>query len=154
MTALFLLWVAFNGRLTVEVALLGLCLCALMAALLNRAMGYSVKRELKILARMPEIMRYFALLTWEVIKSSLAVARVILSKDAAITSQLKFFTPDLSANFARALLGNSITLTPGTITVQLKNGRYCVHTIRDEFIADIENSALTKGAARLEARLK
>lgn len=154
MIVLFLLWIVFNGRLGLDVLLLGIALCLLFSVLLNRAMGYSVKTELRYIARLPEILRYVGVLTWEVIKSGIAVSRIILLKDAKICSQLTFFTPDLTTTGGRVALGNSITLTPGTITVQLKNGRYCVHTIRDEYIDGIETSSLEKGVKRLEAKLK
>jgi len=52
------------------------------------------------------------------------------------------------------LLANSITLTPGTITVQLKNGRYCVHTIKDEFVEGMIDSPLTVEVEKLEAKYK
>ena len=152
MIALFLLWIVFNGRFGWDVLAVGAAICLLMAVLLKKAMGYSPRKELLFLARLPDVTRYLGVLLREVVLSNFAMAKLILSPDARIQGQLKFFTPNLKTGYGRTALANSITLTPGTITVQLKNGRYCVHTLRDEFVEDIEHSAFTREAERLEAR--
>ena len=152
MLALFLLWICFNGRVTWDVAAVGLALCVFMGVLLKFALGYSPRKEFLVITRIPAMLRYIGILLVEVVKSNIAVMKLILSPYARLQSQLTFFTPDLETTYARVLLADSITLTPGTITVQLKNGRFCVHTIRDEFIADMEHSTFAMEAARLEAK--
>lgn len=152
MIALFLLWIVFNGRFGWDMIAVGVVICLLMAFLLKKALGYSPRKELLFLSRLPDVFRYLGVLVREVVLSNLAMAKLILSPDARLQGQLIFFTPELKTNYGRTVLANSITLTPGTITVQLKNGRYCVHTLRDEFVEDIEHSVFAREAERLEAR--
>lgn len=152
MLALFLLWICFNGRIGWDVIAVGLVLCLLMGILLRHAVGYSPRKELITITRLPAIFRYIGVLLREIAKSNIAVIKLILSPYARLQSQLVFFTPDLKTTYGRVVLANSITITPGTITLQLRDGRYCVHTIRDEFVEDIEHSAFAIEAARLEAK--
>lgn len=152
MLALFLLWICFNGRLGWDVIAIGAALCVLMGLLLSHAVGYTPRKELKVLANIPAIFRYIGVLLSEIVKSNIAMMKLILSPYARLQSQLVFFNTDVKSTYGRVILANSITITPGTITVQLKDGRYCVHTVRDEFVEDIEHSAFATEAARLEAK--
>jgi multicomponent Na+:H+ antiporter subunit E len=152
MLALFLLWICFNGRIGWDVIAVGLVLCVLMGFLLRHAVGYSPRKELLTIARLPAIFRYMGVLLREIVSANMAVIKLILSPYARLQGQLVFFTPELKSTYARVVLANSITITPGTITVQLRDGRFCVHTIRDEFVEDMEHSAFAMEAARLEAK--
>jgi multicomponent Na+:H+ antiporter subunit E len=152
MIALFLIWLFFNSRLAWDVVGVGIAICVLVGVLLKNALDYSFKKELKFIFRLPHLLRYIAVLIKEVIAANWAMVKVILNPWSRLEGQLYFFTPDMKSEYARVLLGNSITLTPGTITVQLKNGRYCIHTIKDEFVDGIEKSALTKEVQRLEEK--
>lgn len=154
MIALFLIWLFFNSRLAWDVAAVGLAICALVGILLKNALDYSFIKELKLIIRLPHFIRYIFVLIKEVVKSNFAVIRVILNPWHRLEGQLYFFTPEIKSEHARVVLGNSITLTPGTVTVQLKNGRYCVHTIKNDFIEGIEESSLTKEVQRLEEKFK
>jgi len=152
MLGLFLIWVIFNGRISWDVVVVGLGVCAFMGVFLRHAVGYSVRKEIFFLSRVPAIIRYLAILMGEMVKSNFAMIKLILSPYARLQGQMVFFTPKLKETAVRAALANSITLTPGTITVQMRDGRYCVHTVSDSFVEDIENSVLAKEAERLEAK--
>lgn len=152
MLSLFLLWISFNGRLAWDVVIVGAVVCLFVGVLLKFAVNYSPKTEIMVIARIPEIIRYIKQVLIEIVKANIAVSKLILSPYLRLQGQLVFFTPDLKTNNVRALLANSITITPGTITVQLRDGRFCVHTIRDEFVEDIENSVMVEKARSLEAK--
>lgn len=153
MTALFLLWIFFNARLTWDVIMVGLFICLLVGILLRAAIDYSPRKELRFLMRLPAIARYLAVLFKEIVMANWQMVKIIVNPFSRIEGQLTFFTAkDLKTPYGRSLLGNSITITPGTITVQLKNGRYCVHGLRADFVDGIEDSTLAREAARLEAK--
>jgi len=155
MIALFLIWICFNARVSWDVILVGLAICLLTGILLKNAEDYSPKKELRFLLRLPALIRYLWILMKEMVMANVAMVKVILNPFARLEGQLYFFTPDkIKSEYARVLLANSITLTPGTITVQLKNGRYCVHTIKDEFVEGMIDSPLTVEVEKLEAKYK
>ena len=62
------------------------------------------------------------------------------------------FKTNLRTTFARVLLANSITLTPGTITVSLEDDIYTVHCLDKELAKDIDSSIFVKLLERIERK--
>jgi multicomponent Na+:H+ antiporter subunit E len=72
---------------------------------------------------------YFFVFMFELIKSNLDVARIVLSPSLPINPGIVEVKTVLKSKMARVLLSNSITLTPGTITVDIKDDTLSVHWI-------------------------
>jgi multicomponent Na+:H+ antiporter subunit E len=66
---------------------------------------------------------------FELIKSNLDVARIVLSPSLPINPGIVEVKTVLKSKMARVLLSNSITLTPGTITVDIKDDTLYIHWI-------------------------
>ncbi len=126
---LFLFWLLLNGKLTVEVVGLGLVIVALMAALEWSLFHYGPAQELRVLRKVPVFCAYLPVLVWEILKAGLVVGRDILFRRYRLTPTLVTFRTDLKTDFGRFLLANSITLTPGTITVQVEGNQLTVHCL-------------------------
>ena len=62
------------------------------------------------------------------------------------------FRTDLQTTFARVLLANSITLTPGTITVSLEDDLYTVHCLDKQLAQGIDSSVFVKLLERIERK--
>jgi multicomponent Na+:H+ antiporter subunit E len=73
--------------------------------------------------------RYIVWLIWKVIKANIEVAILILHPKLPIRPRLLAFRTTLKHPVAKALVANSITLTPGTVTVDLRGDRYLVHAL-------------------------
>ena len=76
---LFGFWVLLNGQWTTEIAVVGLIVSAALYAFIVTFMGYSPRKELSILKRVPRIAGYFVYLVGEVFKSAWATIRLIWS---------------------------------------------------------------------------
>ena len=126
---LFLFWLLLNGKLTAEVVGLGLVIVALMAALEWSLFHYGPAQELRVLRKVPVFCAYLPVLVWEILKAGLVVGRDILFRRYRLTPTLVTFCTDLTTDFGRFLLANSITLTPGTITVQVEGNQLTVHCL-------------------------
>lgn len=61
------------------------------------------------------------------------------------------FTSDLKSGLARVILANSITLTPGTITVGLEGSDFYVHCLDREFAKGMESSVFVELLRKMEA---
>jgi multicomponent Na+:H+ antiporter subunit E len=61
-----------------------------------------------------------------------------------------YFDADLKSELAKVMLANSITLTPGTITVSVEDNHYCVHCLDRELGAGIENSVFVELLEKIE----
>lgn len=136
----FSLWVIFNGRLTVEIALFGIFISAFMYYFIYKFMDYSPKTDLKILKNLFRGLQYIIVLVTEIIKANFQVMHLILSPKLTVEPEIVFFKTILKKDSLRVTLANSITLTPGTITVTLEEDEYCVHCLDKELAKGIESS--------------
>ncbi len=149
--ALYFLWIAFNARLTVPVVIVGAAVAVLMFGFCCRYMGYSLKSEKKVIIKLFYGIEYIVLLIVETIKANVEVTRFVFSRKTEIQPQLVFFKTRLKHDAARVVLANSITLTPGTITVAEDEGTFCVHCLNHHFGEGIENTAFERRLLRMEA---
>ena len=76
--------------------------------------------------------RYLFWLIFEIGKADWAVTKVILSNDRGDDQRLLYVGSEQRCDFAKMLYANSITITPGTITVETEPGRFIVHALNEE----------------------
>lgn len=149
---LFAIWIVLNARITVEICIIGLLVAGIGYAFACFCLGWSPKRDLRLARMSGLIVAYICVLVVEIIKSSLRVVTIILNSHDPIKQSLVTFETDLESSFARAILANSITLTPGTITVSVDGSCYTVHCLDRSMIDGIQESTFVHLLRRLEAK--
>ena len=88
------------------------------------------------------MLMYLPWLTGRILKSGMHVCRLILSPALPISPQFIQHTTKLRSDGELVVLGNSITLTPGTITVEVAPGKLVVHAIDDASATDLNDGVL------------
>lgn len=146
----FLLWVIFNGQLTLEIAAFGIVISAAMYIFLCKFMNYSFRKDIVILKEAPYVVQYLFVLLWEIIKANMATIRFIMAKKNKNHPVLVSFQTNLRTRTAKTILANSITLTPGTITVSLEENRYVIHCLDQSFSEGLNESSFVRLLARME----
>lgn len=146
----FLLWVMFNGQLTLEIAIFGLVIAAAMYFFVCKFMDYSIRKDIVIIKEIGYILQYIGLLLWEIVKANMATIRFIMSIKHKNEPVLVSFKTTLKTQTAKSLLANSITLTPGTITVSLEEDEYVVHCLDKSFSEGLEDSSFVKLLTKME----
>ena len=149
--AFFVLWIIFNGRITLEIVLIGLFLCSLLFAFCCKFMGYSIKRDIRLLKRVPLAFQYCLILIIEILKANRQVLYFITTPRYQVEPQLIHFRSNLKTQMGRVILANSITLTPGTITVRLEGNEFYVHCLDKDFADGIEDSIFVELLEKMEA---
>ena len=149
--AFLLLWIIFNGRITIEILVIGTILSAALFAFCCRFLGYSMRQYIRMFRLLPLVFRYLLVLLTEIVKANGQVLFFILSPRYEAEPQLIHFTSGLRTEFARVILANSITLTPGTITVSLEGNDFYVHCLDKEFAEGIDSSAFVELLQKMEA---
>lgn len=86
---------------------------------------------------------YLLWLLWQIVQSGLYVAYLVMHPLLPISPCLVRFRSSQPNVQARVILGNSITLTPGTITVEIEGNKFLVHALTREaadglFTGDME----------------
>lgn len=146
----FLAWVVFNGRLTLEIALFGIAVAGAVFAFVCRFMDYSLKQELRFYRLFPAFVRYLYYLLKEIILANLTVTRLMLSRKEELEPVLVHVRADLKSETARVILANSITLTPGTITVSLTDDKLLVHCLDKSLSEGMEDSIFVRLLQKME----
>lgn len=146
----FLIWIIFNGQFTPEIAAFGLVIAGAIYWFICRFMDYSPRNDLVMCKRFFLLLHYIWVLLKEILKANATVFRMIYSAKYELEPAVVHFTTTLHSEFARVLLANSITLTPGTITVSLKDNEYVVHCLDKELARDIDSSVFVKLLERIE----
>lgn len=97
------------------------------------------------------LIRYFIMLVIEVIKANIAVAIIVLSPKLNISPGIILTHCDLKRTLLRVLFVNSITLTPGTITLELEDNLLIVHAITEDMAEGVLDWDLNKRLLEMEA---
>ena len=146
---LWLFFVLLNGRLTLEIALIGAAVAGLALLFACRYAGWSLKSEKGFLRRLPRLLVYALYLLKEIAKANLTTLRRVYSRREVEPAIVTFRTP-LKREWARVMLANSITLTPGTITLLLKDGELTVHCLDKRDADSLEGSGMEVRIAKME----
>lgn len=152
---LFLLWIMLNGRFSVDAGMLQIIIVGVIVAIFAywfayKALGYTIKSEIRILKKFPILLAYFFLLIKEIIIANFQMIKIVLNKNFEIHPVLVKIKVPLKTRLARVILANSITLTPGTITAELEGDEFIIHCVDTSFSEGMENSSFVKMLERLE----
>ena len=146
----FLLWVLLNERLTTEIAVLGAFISLALYLFTVKFMDYSPKREWAAIRKIPRALKYYVFLLKEIVLSNFTVIRFIFSARYEVEPQLIYFKTKLKGDIDRTVLANSITLTPGTITVSAEEDLMCVHCLDKTLGEGLEDSEFEHRLLELE----
>lgn len=92
---------------------------------------------------------YIPWMIWQIVLASLQVAAVVLNPKMPIDPAFLFFKTRLPTIGAKVILGNSITMTPGTITMDISGDEFAVHALMDASDAGILDDSMPREVARL-----
>ena len=90
------------------------------------------------------------ILVLEILKANFATIKLITTSNYEIEPVIIKFRTKLKTKEARVILANSITLTPGTITVNLEEDEYTVHCLDKDLANGIEDSVFVKLLEKIE----
>ena len=95
---------------------------------------------------------YWPWLGGEILKSGWDVSKRILDPRLPISPTLAEFVPTQKTDLGLVIHANSITLTPGTIAVEVEPGRFLVHALTAEGAAGLAGSEMDRRCTDLEDR--
>ena len=126
---LFGVWLVFSGHFDALHLGLGLACSGLVAAF---------STELLLPKPLPSgaaviawrMLRYLPWLLWEIVLANLHVVYLVC-RPGQLRPQVVRFKTGLKSDMAKVTLGNSITLTPGTVTLDIDGNDFTVHAVSD-----------------------
>lgn len=147
---LVLFWIILNGKITVEIVVLGLLFALLIYGFAYKFLGLTWKREEKFWKYLIWGIQYIGILLREIIIANIAVLKIILSPKKKIHPVLVKFPAPLKSHLLQVILADSITLTPGTITVRLYEEKFEVHCLDESMAKGLNDSVFVKMLKKLE----
>ncbi|MFT6040018.1 MAG: multicomponent Na+:H+ antiporter subunit E [Gammaproteobacteria bacterium] len=144
---LFSFWWLLSGQTKPLLLGTGVVVCALVA-LLSTRMGL-VDEESHPMSFIPKLVTYAPWLAWQVLQSNWDVTKRVWSPQLKV--QPRFFSVpcDLKTEFGRATYANSITLTPGTVTVDTGDA-FLIHALHQEAADSLATGDMERRVQRLE----
>jgi len=136
---LLLFWLLLNGSLASDVLIVGVIAAAVITLLLPDAIPFFGQFRLGEPRAWTAAVGYFTYFFKELVKSNLRIAAVVLAPSLPVSPGIVKVRTRLRTPMGRLLLANSITLTPGTLTVELDGEWLYIHWVRVES-ADIDEA--------------
>ena len=153
MYLLFLaVWLILNGKVTLEILIFGIVISAVLFWFMCRFLDYNIRKEILLFHLAPLFARYFWVLVKEIVKANVSVFKLIYSPELQPEPAVVYFDTRLRSGIARVMLADSITLTPGTITISVENDRFCVHCLDKELAEGMEESVFVDLLEEMEAK--
>ncbi len=147
---LFGIWLLASGHYTPMLIGFGLG-SVLLVVVLCRRMGI-VDAEAVPVHLLARGLAYVPWIVKEVAKSNLDVAKLVLSPRSALSPEILVLTPTQKTDLGRVLYANSITLTPGTVSIEAEDGTITVHAIAREMADSLREGTMDRRVSRLEGQ--
>ncbi|MDH3792978.1 MAG: Na+/H+ antiporter subunit E, partial [Rhodospirillales bacterium] len=145
---LYVLWLLLSGHYEPLLLVLGALSCVFVAWIAYRMdvadrEGHPIHLTWRSLV-------YWPWLFWEIVKANLEVARLILAPRLAISPtviKVKASQPD---ELGHVIYANSITLTPGTVSIDVRDATIEVHAITREMAEGLQTGEMDRRVTRME----
>ncbi|MFP4286148.1 MAG: Na+/H+ antiporter subunit E [Candidatus Izemoplasmataceae bacterium] len=147
---LFLFWMILASVFNISEVILGL-LTAFMILLYSVDLVFTKKEASSITFKTT---KWFFILVVRLIKemiiANIHVAKIVLSPSLPVDPGFVTIKQPLKKPLNQALFGNAITLTPGTLTVDMTSEEVVVHGLKKSYVHDILDSGFKKAFEALE----
>lgn len=127
---LFGVWLLLSGHYTPLLIAFGLVSCAIVVLVTSRM--EVIDKEGHPIHLTWRALIYWPWLGWEIVKANWDVAKRVLSPGMAISPTMLRVDASQKSDLGLVIYANSITLTPGTISVEVGDGKILVHALTRE----------------------
>ena len=148
---MFGVWLLWSGHYSLDHGLvlgLGMASCVLVVYMAERMKivdeeGHPVHLALALLL-------YIPWLVVAIIKANIDVAKRVLSPSLPISPRMVRIKANQKTDLTRVIFANSITLTPGTVSVDLVGDDILIHALTREAAEDVQSGDMDRRVTNLE----
>ena len=148
---LYAFWLLLSGHFSAFLLAAGAA-CAVAALLMTRRMNILDREGQAIHLGARALLTYWPWLLGQIVLSGWDVARRIVHPRLPIAPTMTRFAPTQKTPLGLVIHANSITLTPGTIAVDVGHGEIMVHALTAEGAAQLAGSEMDRRVTRLEGQ--
>lgn len=139
---LFGLWMLLSGHYTTLLLIIG-GISAVFVVAIGARMGV-IDREGHPIRSAFGALFYWPWLLWQILRANLDVSRRILSSPRAIDPELFMVRASQKSQLGQVIYANSITLTPGTVTIEVENGEFLIHALDRSHADEIRSGRMDR----------
>ncbi|MBN2259906.1 MAG: Na+/H+ antiporter subunit E [Clostridiales bacterium] len=133
--SLFIIWTGLIFPQSSQEMIIGIILSFSISLLVSMRM--KDKRNFKI-SGIGHGIKFIFIFTWELIKANLAMAKIVLTPSLPISPKIVKVHTTIDSKIGRALLANSITLTPGTLTIDMIDNDLYIHVVDGNALTNVQ----------------
>ncbi|WP_052085685.1 MULTISPECIES: Na+/H+ antiporter subunit E [unclassified Clostridium] len=136
-------WLILAENLNIDRIAIGTLICIGVFIFNKDLLGkYNIHKKSKnlLISNIKYAVLYILILIKEIFKSNFHVAKIVLSPKLNISPTIVTITTNLKSDFDKTILANSITLTPGTLTLDMTEEKLIIHCLEENSIKDLQNS--------------
>jgi multicomponent Na+:H+ antiporter subunit E len=145
---LAIVWLLLSGHFEPLVLILGLASCVVVVAITRRMDLIDHEGHPIHLTR--RATGYWLWLAWEVVKANIDVAKRVLAPNMNISPTMVRLTASQKTDLGLVIYANSITLTPGTVSVDVEPGEILVHALSRDAAEDLRGGEMDRRVAQFE----
>jgi len=145
---LAMFWVFNSGHNTAFMLLLGVSSIAIVVYIAHRM--DVVDRESQPLYLTFKLPAYYAWLIKEITLANILVVKHIWLGNKSISPTMASIKASQKTDVGKVIYANSITLTPGTVTLKLEGDQFVVHALSRKSIKDLESGEMDRRVTQLE----
>jgi Multisubunit Na+/H+ antiporter, MnhE subunit len=145
---LFVFWMLLSGKYDSFHLTLG-AICSIIIAYLTHELLFANVRVGDTRLIVQRFITYIPWLVYQIILSNIHVAYLALSPKMPIAPQILRFSTKLESDISWVTLANSITLTPGTITMDIREGEFFVHALSKKVADDLNTGEMEDRIAHI-----
>ena len=150
----FLLWVALNGRITLEIVVFGIVISLAINVFMKKCLEYNPVSPKLFFSNTIFALQYVIILIVEIVKAGCGVLRFVVRKNIQIEPQIVVFKVPIKNETLKTILSSSITLTPGTITLNIEDDYFYVHALDYTMGEGLDKSVFVRLLMRIESNLE
>ena len=144
---LAVLWALLSGH--TDPLMIGLGLASVILVVLVAARMDVVDHEGHPVHLTWRALLYLPWLLWEIVKANIDVVKVILSPKKSLAPQVFTTKATQTSGLGHTIYANSITLTPGTVTIAVTDGELTVHALTTEGAEGVKTGDMDRRVTRM-----
>jgi multicomponent Na+:H+ antiporter subunit E len=149
---MFAFWILLSGEFTFILITSGV-----VASLITAYLSHDIfvgKADLKTeTGRVFKFIVYIPWLLWEIILANVEIAYLVLNPKPLVDPQIVRFKNDLKTDLGIVTLAHSITLTPGTVTVEANREEFVIHAIWQKSADGIIGGEMQQKVKKIEGEV-
>lgn len=146
---LFCFWILLSGNFKPLYIFLGIVCCA-GVSLFSHNIFFAASSPFSLIKKFFKLLLYLPYLLHQIVLSNIDVAYRVLHPKMPISPEMITLKTKLKSNISKVIYANSITLTPGTVTVDIEDDKFIVHALDKKHADDLLKGEMEDKVNKIE----